>query len=137
MLEFNRGTCNQCITKLGKCPENPVSSNPVLQQVEGLEQCPVCLQSAPVGLKNPRCNHYLCVSCLKAIYWYEDTLFIDTRPTFPHSEQEEDYLLEPQLFINDERVMEWKKQLGSWNERRLAFVLQNKKYLKHCPVCRQ
>jgi len=138
MLEFNGGVCNDCVIHFGRCPENPTPSQPVLETIDDLEQCPVCLQSSTIGVQNPRCDHYLCVSCIKTIYWYEDTLLSEFAPVFPHSpDVEEDYYKDPNGYINDELITKWKKALGSWNEKRLQFVLENKKYLKHCPVCRR
>lgn len=138
ILEFNNGVCNECVTRLGKCLENPTPSNPILEILNNTEECPVCLQVVDKTVKNPRCIHKLCFQCLKAIYWYEDSLFMDIRPTFPITVGvEEEYLVEPEIYINNELVIEWKKQLGSWNENRLKFVMNNKKYLKHCPICRR
>lgn len=141
ILEFNKGVCNECITRVGTCLENPTLSNPVLEFTQHILEpieCPVCFQSFNEGVKNPRCSHVTCISCLKAIYWYEDNLFSELRPVFPEeSGKEEDYLLEPNLYINDQLVNEWKRQLGSWNEFRINFVLNNKKYLKRCPLCRR
>jgi hypothetical protein len=138
MLEFNGGVCTDCSIRFGRCPENPNTSQPVLDMIDNLQECPVCLQSSAIGVQNPRCNHYLCVSCIRTIYWYEDNLLAEFRPEFPHpSNIEEDYYNEPNLFVNDDLITKWKKALGSWNERRLKFVLENKKYLKHCPICRR
>ena len=138
LFEFNQGVCNDCITRLGRCPENPKRSNPIIEQVEEIDdqECPVCLQTVLVQVKNPRCSHLLCKSCFKAIYWYDDTL-IQEFPSFPYSEQkEDDYYIDPNLFVNDPLIIEWKKQTGSWNEKRMQYILENKKYLKHCPICR-
>jgi hypothetical protein len=138
MLEFNNGVCNDCITRLGKCPENSSPSDPILDhlELETPEDCPVCFQSVMNMVKNPRCCHALCLSCFKAIYWSDDTLIQDL-PSFPYSEQkEEEYYLDPNLFLHDPLVIRWKKQIGSWNENRIQYILENKKYLKHCPICR-
>ena len=137
MLNFNKGVCNDCITKLGKCIENPTTSNPILSITDSIDDCPVCLQFKSKSVNNPRCSHKICIDCIKAIYWYEDHLFRDLIPVFPHTELEQTFIYEPELFINDKLVSEWKKQLGSWNEHRIEFVVNNKKYLKHCPICRK
>jgi hypothetical protein len=138
-LEFNQGVCNECVTHLGKCPENLNPSDPILEKKEEQSDCPVCLQEVSITVKNPRCSHYLCESCFKTIYWLDDIEYIDhTAPLFPYSEQkEEEYYQEPELFIHDQQVIRWKKELGSWNELRIQYILENKKYLKHCPICRK
>lgn len=135
LLEFNKGVCNECYTKFGRCIENPTLSDPKLQTIENKEyECPVCLQIVNFSVKNPRCIHYLCLSCLKAIYWVD--FEIPDKPSFPHPEKEAEYYENPEWYLNDESVSEWKKQLGSWNEKRMVYIVKNKKYLKHCPICR-
>jgi hypothetical protein len=135
ILDFNNGVCNDCATHFGRSVENPTASNPILQFKDDVD-CPVCFQHL-MGAKNPRCNHELCLKCLKAIYWYDDS-FEDLvpRPQFPHPDQEDEYYEAPELFIHDQLVNMWKKQIGSWNEERIWYVMHNKKYLKHCPICR-
>lgn len=135
ILDFNRGVCTECSTHVGRSLENGSPSNPVLQTKEDHE-CPVCFQTAQ-GIKNPRCNHYLCIKCLKAIYWYDDSLDgLIPRPEFPHVGQEDEFYEYPDLFVNDQLVNEWKQRIGSWNEERVWYVVHNKRYLKHCPICR-
>ena len=135
ILEFNRGVCNECSINFGKCIENPTSSEPKLVFSEKSAECPVCLQVSELNVKNPRCSHFLCVSCIKAIYWYDMNEFPD-KPKFPHAEKESEYYENPDWYLNDEFVVKWKKELGSWNEERINYVLDNKKYLKRCPLCR-
>lgn len=135
ILDFNNGVCTECITHLGRSPENPTPSRPILKFTQEIE-CPVCF-NVRKGVQNPRCDHVLCIPCLKAIYWYDETIDgLIPRPQFPLPEQEEDYYHTPELFINDKLVNEWKTKIGSWNEERIWYVVHNKKYLKHCPICR-
>jgi len=135
ILEFNNGVCTECVTRLGRSLENLSPSQPALEFKDEIE-CPVCFQ-VRAGAKNPRCSHYLCLICLKAIYWYDESLDgLIPRPEFPKPEQEEDYYSSPELFINDDLVNEWKRKIGTWNEHRVWYVIHNKKYLKRCPVCR-
>jgi len=134
LLDFNRGVCNECISKFGKCVENPTTSDPKLKFSHTEMECPVCLQNVKLSVKNPRCSHYICLSCIKAIYWIEYE--IPEKPEFPHPDKENEYYENPEWFLNDESVNDWKKKLGSWNEKRLEYIVQNKKYLKHCPLCR-
>lgn len=137
ILDFNRGVCNDCSVNFGKCIENPTSSIPKLVFSEDSFTCPVCLQISTKNVKNPRCSHYLCVTCMKAIYVYNiSTDEFPKEPSFPHPEKENEYYENPEWFLHDKFVISWKKQMGSWNEDRMKYILTNKKYLKRCPICR-
>lgn len=135
ILEFNRGVCNDCSVNFGKCIENPTTSYPKLLFSDQSLSCPVCLQVSKNNVKNPRCSHFLCITCIKAIYVYSINEF-PKEPSFPHPDRENEYYENPEWFLNDEFVIKWKKQWGSWNEDRINYILSNKKYLKRCPICR-
>lgn len=139
MLEFNRGVCNSCVVHFGRTIENPTPSNPVLARVQGddVPDCPVCLTRDPEtgGARGPRCDHYLCLECIRAIY--TDPEATDLFPPFPVPEWEEDYYADPNQFIHDDAIRAWRLQVGSWNVRRMQFVRTHRPYLKHCPLCRR
>jgi len=141
ILDFNQGVCNTCYSSFGNCLLNPTPSNPVLQRVEPEQapECPVCMtqNTTEGGALGPRCAHYLCLPCLRSIYLVApDTEPFPPVPEFPVPDVEEDYFAEPDLFLHDERIRDWRSKIGSWNIRRLRYLKQHQPYLKHCPMCR-
>lgn len=137
ILHFNGGVCNECITKFGPCSQNSASSNPILVfEYEDKFDCPICFKLVDLKVKNPRCNHFLCISCMKAIYYSEEENY-PNKPIFPHPKEEQDYYMNPDWYINDESVNKWKKDMGSWNKERVEYIINNTRYLKHCPICRK
>jgi hypothetical protein len=69
------------------------------------------------------------------IYGWES---LEEGPPFPlPSDQEDEYYDNPNVFLNDPTIQSWKLEMGSWRRQRLQFILQNQRFIKHCPVCRQ
>lgn len=135
MLIFNNGVCNECFSKFGPCIQNSNPSNPnLIFDYENFD-CPICLQYVDVKVKNPRCDHCLCIKCMKGIYFTD--IEYPNEPQFPYPNTENEYYEDPNLFLNDIQVQLWKRSIGSWNEERVHYILENRKYLKHCPVCRK
>jgi hypothetical protein len=138
LLEFNRGVCNTCASAFGCSLENPSpSADPVLpvSAPAADRECPVCLTNDVALWGQPRCCHMLCVSCLRVIYGWES---LEEGPPFPlPSDQEDEYYDNPNVFLNDPTIQSWKLEMGSWRRQRLQFILQNQRFIKHCPVCRQ
>lgn len=134
ILDFNQGVCSLCIASFGNCIENPTPSNPILARVTTTTtECPICLTQGGEGALGPRCGHYLCTACIRALYMDDDTPL----PPFPIPAREEEYFCDPALFLNDVQIREWKKVVGSWTLRRMLYRAQHRPYLKHCPLCRK
>lgn len=135
-FEFHQGVCVECFNHFGKNIENCSDSNPILRSFDDPFQCPVCLCDfeSEQGVMGPRCDHIMCLDCLRNVY-------TDTEeckyPPFPCPDLEQDFYADPDQFLNHQEIREWKKIVGSWKIQRLRFRMLNSPFLKRCPVCRK
>ena len=86
ILSCSNGVCIDCYlffgTWKGKC---------ILETKLDIECC-VCLEEHCLGISLPRCVHYICVICMKKLYFPKhDPVF----PQFPYPELKDEYNDDP------------------------------------------
>lgn len=98
-------------------------------------KCPICLEYKK-GVSQPRCEHYLCVDCIKRCYYGEKK----EEPIFPYSDEIKlEYQLDPQnkkWDTNYPLIKLYLKQNNEWcDERYIKY--KNERYLRKCHLCRK
>lgn len=121
ILDFNSGVCFTCMNLLKKMIPLEFSEEEI--------ECPVCFTNTYENIKNPNCNHFLCIDCFGYIYGYKNTH--KNEPVFPFFEKEEDYYKNPELFTDDAIINSWKRRWIEWNQKK------EEKIMKKCPLCRK
>lgn len=102
-------------------------------------KCPICLEYKK-GISQPRCEHYLCIDCIKRCYYGIDNGEKYIPPIFPYSEKIK------KEYENERNNKKWNTEyplinkylmeLHNYNE--VIFIkYKNEKYLRRCHLCRK
>ena len=103
-------------------------------EMSGILECPVCLEFKEC-ITQPKCDHSLCISCFKRIYYGEDR---KDEPIFPYPDIEDEY-------YDDTENIKWKKYPlielynEEWNKWYDAIEenYNKEENLRRCPLCRK
>lgn len=127
-LDFNKGVCWVCVMNFSPKGNN----SPILKFKPNIE-CVICFETNKIGVRNLRCNHFVCEDCFKNIYC--DQLDEAKEPAFPYEDDiiYQMYVEEPCLFQLDEQIQEWKNQMKVYSENKMIEDV----YKKRCPFCRK
>jgi len=98
------------------------------------EECCICLEIAP-AVSQPRCDHYVCVSCFKRCHYGEPRVEIP----FPYPEMEEEYFEDQDnpKWETDYPLIEPYNQLCSQMEDEREERFAEEEHLRQCPICRK
>ena len=140
-----RYTCTNCDNSFGTWTGRDAQTGVVTNHtgkgelnVTPSAECPICLETT-VGVSQPRCDHYVCVTCFQRCYYGPKPT---VQPKFPYSNailEEYETMVEgasDEWLTRFPLVRQWEKQIEAcWDldeERRAA----ESSSLSKCPICR-
>jgi hypothetical protein len=98
-------------------------------------KCPICLEYKK-GFSHPRCEHYLCIDCIRRCYYGEK----NNEPIFPYPDEIKiNYELDPynnKWDINYPLIKEYIKEHNEWYDKKI-IKYKKEKYLRKCHLCRK
>lgn len=132
LLDCHGGLCLHCDMMFGKWCDGKGILN-IINNVE----CPICYELTTC-LSQPKCDHYICISCFKRCYYGDKNN--DNEPMFPYPDIENEYYADPEN-------IKWKNNyplIDIYNnicdeldeEYELKRSLEEI-YLAKCPICRK
>lgn len=99
-------------------------------------ECPFCLRETDESVKQPRCSHWLCITCFKRCYFNEYNR--EGEPDFPYPEIEDDYYDDqenPKWETEYPLIQVFNEQWSRWN-REKESTYHREAYLRKCTLCR-
>lgn len=124
--------CTSCDTLFGTLGSQ--KGKGVLDSMKNME-CPICLEFSEICLSFPRCDHFVCVKCLKRCFYGEKRI---CEPIFPYKDIEQEYFADPDNVkwkIYYPLIEKYIKYYNDWdnyyNEK-----YSNEENLRKCPICR-
>lgn len=131
VMGCHTGLCFDCELGFGEW----INGKGILETKYEVDCC-VCLDESCLGISLPFCSHYICVSCMKKIYFPKN--YEIREPKFPYPELEIEYEDDPEnpKWKIDPVILQYINTCNAIaieNERR-AYDLDEK---KKCPLCRR
>ena len=101
--------------------------------------CPVCLEGDETGVSFPRCDHHICIKCMRKCFYREDyppfpidDIMLQSEFEFNFSQQNEKHIVDF-LKIHTE-LIDYYNEVATIE---LKFIQQNRSgNLRLCPLCR-
>jgi hypothetical protein len=97
-------------------------------------ECPICLEVKEC-ISQPRCNHWLCISCFKRCYYGDD----NGEPIFPYPDIEDEYYDDSEniKWVNHYPLIKiYNEELDKF-EHEQAEKYNNEENLRICVICRK
>jgi hypothetical protein len=115
--------CTNCDMHFGK----------ILEKSDNIE-CPICFENKR-GISLPKCNHYICIDCLKRCYHGDES----GEPIFPYPDIEDKYFedTENPIWASDYPLISlYNENWDNW-ENNKQEKYGNEENLRKCPLCRK
>ena len=125
--------CDKCNYLFGKWR----GGKGILNELNDFIKCPICLEYKKC-VSQPKCEHYLCIDCIKRCYYgiYENRE--NYIPSFPYSEKiKKEYEIDPNNIkwnTDYPLIKHYLDEVNMWYEVFLKY--KNEKYLRRCYLCR-
>lgn len=110
----------------------------ILNQIN-IIKCQICLEYKK-GVSQPKCEHYLCIDCMRRCYYGIYETRENSIPIFPYSEEiKKQYEIEPNNIKWDTDYPLIKKYLDEVNTtyKEIFTRYKKEKYLRKCHLCRK
>lgn len=106
----------------------------ILEVTSNLE-CPVCLEIKEC-ISQSKCNHSLCISCFKRIYYGDKN--VNGEPIFPYPDIEDEYYDDTEniKWDNYPLIKLYNEEWDKWDDDRQEKY-NKEEHLRRCPICRK
>lgn len=130
--------CENCHMMFGTwgSGEKAHTGKGILEISNNIINCPICLEGKKC-ISQPRCNHYVCISCFKRCYYGDSDSYGE--PIFPYPDIEDEY-------YDDQENIKWMKnyplikiyneEWNKWDDEK-SKKYANEHNLRVCPICRK
>ena len=115
----------------GRCMDSKICFKRTFTFQENI-LCVACKETKKIGSNQPKCEHFLCISCFRASYC-EENVFLPF-PDFPYNKEIEELYnntKDDPKWQKDKEMLIWTENVEFWYANHRAIIP-----LRYCPVCK-